>query len=90
MTAVVAVIPLFLAAVLLLVPGGVLLSICPFGAFLLALVGVLAGLDDHTVRQHDPPRHEPPQPVFQSGYSSFRQARGSAGGAFGVRSSRKL
>jgi hypothetical protein len=26
----------------------------------------------------------------QSGYSSFRQVRGSAGGPFGVRSSRKL
>jgi hypothetical protein len=26
----------------------------------------------------------------QSGYSSFRQVRGSAGGVFGVRSSRKL
>jgi hypothetical protein len=26
----------------------------------------------------------------QSGYSSFRQLRGSAGGPFGVRSSRKL
>src|SRR5439155_2510354 len=28
--------------------------------------------------------------VDQSGYSSFRQARGSAGSGFGVRSSRKL
>jgi threonine dehydratase len=28
--------------------------------------------------------------VAQSGYSSFRQARGSAGWVFGVRSSRKL
>jgi hypothetical protein len=29
-------------------------------------------------------------PMRQSGYSSFRQARGSAGWTFGVRSSRKL
>ena len=33
---------------------GVLLSLILVGAFLLALVGVLSGLEDHTVRQHDP------------------------------------
>src|SRR5215211_9276657 len=55
MTAVVAVISLFLAAVLLLVPGGVPALDIPVRRLLLALVGVLAGLDDHTVRQHDPP-----------------------------------
>jgi hypothetical protein len=33
---------------------GVLLSLILVGAFLLALVGVLSGLDDQTVRQHDP------------------------------------
>ena len=33
---------------------GVLLSLILVGLFLLALVGVLSGLEDHTVRQHDP------------------------------------
>ena len=33
---------------------GVLLSVILVGLFLLALVGVLSGLEDHTVRQHDP------------------------------------
>jgi hypothetical protein len=33
---------------------GVLLSLILVGAFLLALAGVLSGLEDHTVRQHDP------------------------------------
>jgi len=35
-------------------------------------------------------RGEGPGRPAQSGYSSFRHARGSSGGAFGVRSSRKL
>ena len=33
---------------------GALLSLILIGAFLLALIGVLNGLEDHTVRQHDP------------------------------------
>jgi len=33
---------------------GALLSLILVGAFLLALVGVLNGLEDQTVRQHDP------------------------------------
>jgi hypothetical protein len=33
---------------------GALLSLILIGTFLLALVGVLNGLEDHTVRQHDP------------------------------------
>ena len=33
---------------------GVLLSLILVGAFLLAIVGVLDGLDDHTVVQHEP------------------------------------
>jgi hypothetical protein len=39
---------------LLAVPGGVLFAPFPLGLFLLALVGVLGGLEDRTVRQHDP------------------------------------
>jgi hypothetical protein len=33
---------------------GALISLILVGAFLLAVVGVLDGLEDHTVRQHDP------------------------------------
>jgi hypothetical protein len=40
----------------MLVPGGSLFAMLTFGLFLLALVGVLAGLDDTTVRQHNPDR----------------------------------
>jgi hypothetical protein len=45
---------LFLAAALLPIVGGVLFAAFLFGAFLLALVGVLGGLDDRSVRQHEP------------------------------------
>ena len=90
MTAVVAVISLSLAAVLLLVPGGVLLSIFPFGAFLLALVGVLAGLDDHTVRQHDPPAPRTAPTRVSVGVFVLPPGARLGGWAFGVRSSRKL
>jgi hypothetical protein len=34
---------------------GALVSLILVGAFLLALAGVLSGLEDQTVRQHDPP-----------------------------------
>ena len=34
--------------------GGVLFAMVFFGLFLLALVGVLGGLEDRTVRQHNP------------------------------------
>jgi hypothetical protein len=33
---------------------GALVSLILVGAFLLALVAVLSGLEDHSVRQHDP------------------------------------
>jgi hypothetical protein len=49
-----AVFSLFLAVALLLVPGGVLFAMLSFGLFLRGLVGVLAGLEDRTVRQHNP------------------------------------
>jgi hypothetical protein len=45
---------LFLAVALLLVRGGVLFAILSFGLFLLGFVGVLAGLEDRTGRQHNP------------------------------------
>ena len=45
---------LLLAAALLPVVGAVLIAFFLFGLFLLALVGVLAGGENHTVRQHDP------------------------------------
>jgi hypothetical protein len=54
MSAFVAVTSLLLAIAFVPVVGGVLISMLLFGLFLLALVGVLAGVDDRTVRQHDP------------------------------------
>ena len=36
-------------------PGGVLLAPLLLGAALLALTGGLGGLEDRSVRQHDPP-----------------------------------
>jgi acetyl-CoA carboxylase beta subunit len=49
-----AVAALFLTVVTIPVVGGVLFAFLFFGVFLLALVGVLAGLEDRTVRQHNP------------------------------------
>jgi hypothetical protein len=49
-----AVVALFLTAVTIPVLGGVLFAFLFFGVFLLALVGVLAGLADRNVRQHNP------------------------------------
>jgi hypothetical protein len=45
---------LFATVVTLPIVGGVLFAFMFFGLFLLALVGVLAGLEDRTVRQHNP------------------------------------
>jgi hypothetical protein len=45
---------LFLAVAFLPVIGGVLFALFLFGLFLLALVGVLSGVEDRTVRQHEP------------------------------------
>jgi hypothetical protein len=45
---------LFLAAALLPVLGAVFFAMVLFALFLLALVGVLGGLEDRTVRQHNP------------------------------------
>lgn len=44
---------LFLAVAFVPVIGATLIVLFLFGAFLLALVGVLSGLEDRTVRQHD-------------------------------------
>lgn len=50
-----AVLALFLAVASLMVVGGVVFAaLLFFPLFLLALVGVLAGLQDRSVRQHDP------------------------------------
>ena len=54
MTAVVAISSLALTLGVLLVPGGVLLAPFTFALFLLALAGVLGGVGDRTVRQHEP------------------------------------
>jgi hypothetical protein len=45
---------LFLTIAALVVMGGVIFAPFLFGLFLLALVGVLGGLKDRTVRQHNP------------------------------------
>ena len=51
----VAVVSLFLTVASLLVIGGVLFALLLFfPLFLLALAGVLAGLEDREVRQHNP------------------------------------
>jgi hypothetical protein len=54
MSALAAVLSLVLSLALLLVPGGVLFLLLSLGGFLLALGGVLTGLQDHTVHQHEP------------------------------------
>jgi hypothetical protein len=51
----IAVASLLLTAVLLLVPGGVLFAPLLLGLALLALIAVLGGLGDRSVRQHNPP-----------------------------------
>jgi hypothetical protein len=54
LTSLVAVVFLILTVAFIPVVGGVLFSMVFFGLFLLALVGVLSGLEDRTVRQHNP------------------------------------
>jgi hypothetical protein len=49
-----AVISLILTVAFMPVVGGVLFAMVFFGLFLLALVGVLGGLGNRTVRQHNP------------------------------------
>jgi hypothetical protein len=55
MLIVIAVLSLLGAAVSLLAPGGVLLAPLLLGAALLALTGGLGGLENRSVRQHEPP-----------------------------------
>jgi hypothetical protein len=55
MLIVIAVLSLLGAAVSLLAPGGVLLAPLLLGAALLALTGALGGLENRSVRQHEPP-----------------------------------
>jgi hypothetical protein len=54
MLIVIAVLSLLGAAASLVVPGGVLLAPVLLGGALLALTGGLGGLEDRSVRQHDP------------------------------------
>jgi hypothetical protein len=55
-SAAVAVLALFLSLTFPLILGGVIFALFLFfPLFLLALVGVLGTVDDHTVRQHDAP-----------------------------------
>jgi hypothetical protein len=55
MLIVIAALSLLGATASLLVPEGVLLAPLLLGAALLALTGGLGGLEDRSVRQHDPP-----------------------------------
>jgi hypothetical protein len=55
LSSLVALVALGLTVVMLPVVGGALFAMVFFGLFVLALVGVLAGVDDHTVRQKDVP-----------------------------------
>jgi hypothetical protein len=55
MLIVIIVLSLLGAAASLVVPGGVLLAPVLLGGALLALTGGLGGLEDRSVRQHDPP-----------------------------------
>jgi hypothetical protein len=45
---------LFLAVAFVPVVGAALIVLLLFGVFLLALVGVFSGLENRTVRQHEP------------------------------------
>ena len=54
MSAFVAVSSLFASVALLVVPGGALIAPFSLGLSLLALVGVMGGLENRTVRQRDP------------------------------------
>ena len=55
MLIVIAVLSLLGTVAVLLVPGGVLFAPLLLGAALLALTGGLGGLENRTVRQHEPP-----------------------------------
>ena len=54
LSSLVAVGSLFGAIAFLPIIGGILLAFVLFGLFLLALVGVIGGLEDRSVRQHEP------------------------------------
>ena len=54
LSALVVVVSLFLAVAFVPVVGGVLVGFVLLGLMALALVGVLSGLDNRTVRQRDP------------------------------------
>jgi multisubunit Na+/H+ antiporter MnhB subunit len=54
LSSLVALVSLALTIVLLPVPGGAFFAMVTFGLFLLALVGVIGGMDDQDVRQRNP------------------------------------
>jgi hypothetical protein len=55
LSSLVAIVALGLTIVFLPIIGGALFAMVFFGLFVLALVGVLGGVEDHTVRQKDVP-----------------------------------
>jgi uncharacterized membrane protein len=54
LSSLVAVGSLFGAVVFVPIIGGIIFAFVLFGLFLLALVGVIGGLEDRSVRQHEP------------------------------------
>jgi hypothetical protein len=54
LSSLVAVVSLILTVAFIPVVGGVVFSMVFFGLFLLALVGVVGGVENRTVRQHNP------------------------------------
>jgi len=54
LSSLVAVVSLILTVAFIPVVGGVIFSMVFFGLFLLALVGVVGGVEDRTVRQRNP------------------------------------
>ena len=54
LSSLVAVVSLFGAVAFVPIVGGILFAFGLFGLFLLALVGVIGGLEDRSVRQHEP------------------------------------
>jgi hypothetical protein len=75
LSSLVAVVSLILTVAFIPVVGGVIFSMVFFGLFLLALVGVVGGVEDRTVRQSGPARSVA---VWRSGWRRAVSRSGSA------------
>ena len=72
LSSLVALVALGLTIAFLPIIGGALFAMVFFGLFVLALVGVLAGVDDHTVRQKDAPTTRPGGETAQARGAKYR------------------